>query len=71
MSIHGAAIIGVGGAGGDFVQVFSGVEHVELRAICDLNEELLQKKKEEAGIADAFIDYHGLCDREDIDIVAV
>ena len=71
MSIHGAAIIGVGGAGGDFVQVFSGVEHVELRAICDLNEELLHKKKEEAGIADAFIDYHGLCDREDIDIVAV
>ena len=71
MTQYGVAVIGVGSAGGGFVNVFQNETRVELRAVCDTNEARLREVSEASGVSDACLDFRELAGRTDVDIVAI
>jgi len=71
MTQYGVAVIGVGSAGGGFVNVFQNEPRAELRAVCDTNEEHLREVSEASGVGDAYLDFRELAGRSDIDVVAI
>ncbi len=66
------AIVGVGGV--SQLQHFPGVQcdpRADLAAICDADPQLLQSKRREWGVDQAYLDYHELLDQAEIDAVII
>ena len=59
------------GHGRDHLRTIEFLEHAECIALCDVNEDVLQKVSQEAGIKTATRDYDDLLSNPDIDIVCV
>lgn len=71
MSKHGAAVIGVGSAGGDFIRIFQQNDQTKLIAVCDVNEaQLATAAGKVPGVATA-ADFHDIAERDDIAVVAI
>ncbi|MFP3902768.1 MAG: Gfo/Idh/MocA family protein [Armatimonadota bacterium] len=64
-------IIGTGVWGETHLMAYTYDPGVDLVCICDKDEELLQKRQEEYGVANAVTDYMELLERDDIDAVSV
>lgn len=71
MARYGAAVIGVGSSGGDFVRIFRQNDRVELRAVCDVDDQrLAEVMGRYPGVA-GFPDFRQVAERSDIDLVAI
>ena len=72
--------VGIGGRGGAAVKRMTGIKGIEIRALCDIKEEAVQKGQgilKEAGLPEA-AEYSGdayafrkMCEREDLDLVYI
>lgn len=71
MKQHGAAVIGAGSAGNDFIRIFSQGNRTELRAVCDVNDARLSDASQQAPGVDTCNDYLEVAQRTDIDLVAI
>ena len=56
--------------GGSHVVAFGFQEDVEVTALCDLNEMVLNAKADQYGVPERYTDYRGLLE-SDVDIVVV
>lgn len=65
------AVIGAGGHGRVHLQMVKDVEDMHLVAVCDINEERLEKAKAEYSVEKAFTDYREMIDKCDLDVVYV
>ncbi|MBM4083358.1 MAG: Gfo/Idh/MocA family oxidoreductase [Planctomycetes bacterium] len=65
------AIVGAAGRGGGFFKTFNICPHTTVHALCDIDQEKLDKKAKELGIALAFTDYEQMLDRAKPDIVVI
>ncbi|MBQ9264004.1 MAG: Gfo/Idh/MocA family oxidoreductase [Clostridia bacterium] len=70
MDTIGVGIIGCGMISGNHFHALGKLEGVALRAVCDIDEEKLQKAAAEQH-ADGYADWHGLICRSDIDAVHI
>lgn len=65
------ALIGTGIFGSFHAQAYSQIPYVELKAVCDLNEERARNIAEKYGIAEVYTDYHEMLEKCDCDFVSV
>jgi len=65
------ALIGIGSHGRIHLSMIKDVEEIHLAAICDVDEEKLQKAKAEFGAERIFTDYRQMIDECDLDVVYV
>lgn len=70
MKIYRSAIIGLGCIHMNHVNAIKECPNAELVAICDIDEELLNRKKEELGCA-GYTDYIDMLEQEEIDVVHI
>ncbi len=66
-----AAMIGVGDITDLHYPAYDGFEHAELAAVCDLDRELVERRRREWGVAKATTDYREILENPGIDIVEV
>ncbi|MBI3944885.1 MAG: Gfo/Idh/MocA family oxidoreductase [Armatimonadetes bacterium] len=71
MAEHGAAVIGAGDAGRDFIRIFTASERAPLRAVCDLDPARLTEAAERAPGVPQCHDFREVAKRADIDVVAI
>lgn len=71
MEKFNVAVIGVGGHAQSHLRMIKESEELHLVAVCDINEERLEKAKLEHGVKDGFTDYREMIDKCDLDIVYV
>jgi predicted dehydrogenase len=65
------AIIGTGGHARGHLQMINNAEEMHLLAVCDINEERLERAKAEYGAEKAFTDYREMIDKCDLDVAYV
>ena len=65
------AVIGTGGHARGHLRMIDNAEEMRLVAVCDINEERLEKAKAEFGAQRAFIDYREMIEKCDLDVVYV
>lgn len=64
-------VIGVGGWGSTHVKTYEDHPLVQVQALCDTNENLLQEVGEEYGVEGLYPDYRVMFEREDLDAVSI
>ena len=64
-------IVGAGGRGGGFKRTIDAIDGVSLHAVCDINEEGLEKAKEDLGAKEAYLDYEEMLDKAGLDAMLV
>ncbi len=64
-------VVGVGWQGGSHLQNLTAIGRAELTAVCDINEVLLQQRKEEYHLRHLFTDYRELVACDEVDAVIV
>jgi predicted dehydrogenase len=66
------AVCGLNGRGKDHINGFSHMPNVEIAALCDVDENLLQKRREElGGKPQAFVDVRKLLEDRSIDAISI
>jgi UDP-N-acetylglucosamine 3-dehydrogenase len=65
------AVIGLGWFGEKHCEALSGISHVELHALCDVNEPRLKEVAKTFGVKKTYTDYHKLLADPDVDMVNV
>ncbi|HIE53529.1 MAG TPA: Gfo/Idh/MocA family oxidoreductase [Armatimonadetes bacterium] len=68
--MFGAAVIGLG-VGRQHILDYRATGRAEVRVICDLQEERLQRVGEELGIADRVTDFREVAARDDVQVVSI
>jgi predicted dehydrogenase len=71
MARYGAAVIGVGSSGGDFVRIFRQNDRTELRAICDIDARRLAEAMGPLPGVAGYTDFWQVAERSDVDLVAI
>ena len=64
-------IIGVAGRGGSFRASVAAIDSMRLHAVCDLNEQGLNKAASELGVEHKYTDYEQMLDKAGVDAVIV
>ena len=67
----GVGVIGCGSIGVYHIDRFQKLANVEVVAVCDTDEAVLDRAKAEYGVSKGYRDYRGLLDRKDVDAVSV
>lgn len=70
MEQFGVGVIGCGAISGNHFHAVQKTENAVIRAVCDIDQEKLQKAVETLGV-DGYADYHDLLARTDIDAVHI
>jgi predicted dehydrogenase len=70
MSVR-VGFVGVGGMAGGHLNILRKFEDVQLAALCDINEELLARRRQEYAVEKVYTDYRAMFDAEELDAVYV
>ena len=65
------AVIGTGGHARGHFQMIKNAEEMRLVAVCDIDEERLERARAEYGVEKTFTDYREMIDKCDLDVVYV
>lgn len=65
------AVIGIGGHARGHLQMINNAEEMHLLAVCDIDQERLERAKAEYGAEKAFTDYREMIDKCDLDVAYV
>lgn len=68
---YNVGIVGLGVVGQRLISEFKKSSNISIKALCDYNEEIIQKTAKECGYPDCFTDYQDLMRLEEIDFVYV
>src|SRR5690606_7855605 len=70
------AVVGLNGRGNDHIRGFAGLKNVEVVALCDVDEKVLNKRYEEhkerlSPDCRKYVDYREMLENKDIDTVSI